>query len=212
MHNVVQNGVIMVATMTNPIVAKEIKPKIVIKEEKKSKRGVNAIEGVFREEGLLGDEFTTQLREFILFILKRYSPGGVFPDDLISFAYLRVMERLGLATPEIPKLSYDVTDRSSRKELNLWKEASSQCLFDPNRSNLGNYIFSIVRHAHSNYVYHDSKKFNELVPPATEVPEESISYNLDEGIVYSSLEILERTALHELPEGLRRMVLWTNGV
>lgn len=179
-------------------------------QKPKSKRGVNAIEKVYREKGPLHPDFTEQLLDFIRFVLCRYSPDNSFPDDMVHFAYLRVMERLGIAKADVPKLSYDCM--KNKKELDKWQEINKRCLFDTSKSNLGNYIFSITRNAHSNYVYHDSKKLDELEPPPTELGEPEIVYDNDGDFSYLGLEIENRTAIHDMPESLRRFVLWKQGV
>ena len=173
---------------------------------KKSKRGVNAIQKVYETKGPMDPEFTEQLLDFIRFVLCRYSPDNSFPDDIVHFAYLRVMERLGVIKAELPKLSYDCT--KNKKILDEWISEDKSNLFDVRKSNLGNYIFSITRHAHSNYVYHDTKKVNELEPPPTELGEPEIIYNNDGDFSFLGLEIENKVSIQDMPESLRRFTLW----
>lgn len=172
------------------------------------KKEINQIETVFTKEGAFSKEFTRQLSHFIQFVLKRYSMHNMYSDDMLHFAYLRVMERLGQVLPEFPKLNYECT--KNQDAIKAWAEVQRKCLFDSKRSNLGNYIFSIVRHAHSNFVYHDSKKYNELEVQPDTLREPEILYNNDD-IVYTALKIIDKTSAYDMPEGLRRYVLWKQG-
>lgn len=184
---------------------------IVSKPKKARKNKVNEIEKIYVEEGVYGKRFTRQLIDFIGFVLNRYSGENSFPDDMVHFTYLRVMERLGAIMPEKPKLIEPVLSEEdelkNKKELDKWALAGKTCLFDPSRSNLGNYIFSIARNAHSNYTYHTAKKFKELKPPATEIPEPEITYDFNEELKLSVLT-LENKNLEYFPENIRRFLLW----
>jgi hypothetical protein len=178
---------------------------------KKPKNKVNEIEKIYVTQGVYSKEFTKQLMSFIGFILNRYSPDNTFPDDMVHFTYLRVMERLGAIKPEKPKLiipERNEEDRKKNKQLmDEWELHGKQCLFDASRSNLGNYIFSISRHAHSNYTYHNSKKLKELEPPSTEIPEAEKAYKAEDDLNLKVLTILDSDP-DFLPENLRRYLLW----
>lgn len=182
-----------------------------VEKTKKRKNAVNEIEKVYVEEGVFSKKFYHQLIDFIGFVINRYSGDRSFPDDIVHFTYLRVMERLGAIKPEKPKLMYPVqTEEDALKNQELleeWAFSGKVCLFDALRSNLGNYIFSIARHAHSNYMYHSSKKFKELEPPATEIPEQGISYDVSENKKAKVLRYINTDA-EKLPLSLRRYLLW----
>ena len=182
------------------------------KSEKKRKNKVNEIEKVYVEEGIFSKKFTTQLIDFIGYVLNRYSNDNSFPDDMVHFTYLRVMERLGGIMPEKPKTLTRKEKRPDGTEIEVnaileWELAGKTCLFDPTRSNLGNYIFSISRHAHSNYTYHNSKKLKELEPPSTEIPEPEVFYSVPENSKTKVLQIVDRDP-EDLVESLRRYLLW----
>ena len=160
---------------------------------------VNEIESVYIKEGIYSSTFTKHLISFIGYILNRYSNGASFPDDMVHFTYLRVMERLGASLPEMPK---------EEEEILKWRVEGKQCLFDAGRSNLGNYIFSIARNAHSNFSYHAAKQSRELDPPPTELPEEGVDYDLD--VCNSDYKVLEILGFESefIPENLRRFIAW----
>ena len=130
--------------------------KILKAPKKERKNKVNEIEKIYVEQGVYSKEFTRQLIDFIGFVLNRYSNENSFPDDMVHFTYLRVMERLGAIVPEKPKAGIRKEKRPVNRIVEIdtileWELNGKKCLFDASRSNLGNYIFSISRHAHSNY-------------------------------------------------------------
>ena len=90
------------------------------KAKERSNR-VNEIESVYIKEGIYSSTFTKHLISFIGYILNRYSNGASFPDDMVHFTYLRVMERLGAALPEMPK---------EEEEILKWKAEGKQCAED----------------------------------------------------------------------------------
>lgn len=173
---------------------------LVKKPVKERKNKVNEIEDIYIEEGLHSEKFTKQLIDFIGFVLNRYSNETSFPDDMVHFTYLRIMERLGASLPESP-------ENGNEDELLAWKVVGKKCLFDASRSNLGNYIFSIARNAYSNYMYHSSKKFKELDPPSTEIPEPEISYSFAGKTPSKALYITDPNSEY-LTESIRRYLLW----
>ena len=178
--------------------------------KKKRQTSINEIEKIYVTEGVYSKNFTTQLINFICYVLNRYSNDVPFQDDLLHFTYLRVMERLGASLPEAPQDSSMIKTEESlkkhRKELESWNLEGKKCLFDASRSNLGNYIFSIARNAHSNYTYHTAKKFKELEPPPTEIPE-SKNFSFEEVESNRILSIYTKE-LEFLPESIRRYLLW----
>lgn len=176
-------------------------------QQKVRKNEVNAIEKVYVQEGIYSKTFTHQLLDYISYVLNRYSNGNSFPDDLIHFTYLRVVDRLGMSVPEPPPFSPDNLEEVALYE--KWLLEGKKCQLDLSRSNLGNYIFSIARHAHSNWMYHDSKKFKELEPPATELPEPEVVFEINEDLKSRVLEINENEEVEEyMPECLRRYRWW----
>lgn len=203
-------------------------------ENKERKNEVNEIEKIYVEEGIHSQNFRKQLINFIGFVLNRYSGDQQFPEDMLHFTYLRIMERLGAITPERPSVvwvSKTVKDDEASKsdivnfaenpikskkknekkiEINAqieWALEGKNCLFDASRSNLGNYIFSIARNAHSNYTYHTNKKLKELVPPATELPEPEIQYTMEEKYKPRVLQLVEQEPEY-IPNSLKRYMLW----
>lgn len=189
--------------------------KILKAPKKERKNKVNEIEKIYVEQGVYSREFTRQLIDFIGFVLNRYSNENSFPDDMVHFTYLRVMERLGAIVPEKPKAGIRKEKRPVNRIVEIdtileWELNGKKCLFDASRSNLGNYIFSISRHAHSNYTYHNSKKLKELKPPATEIPEPEISYNMKDTLKSKVLQIADNVEPEQMPESIRRYLLWKN--
>ena len=189
--------------------------KILKAPKKERKNKVNEIEKIYVEQGIYSKEFTRQLIDFIGFVLNRYSNENSFPDDMVHFTYLRVMERLGAIVPEKPKAGIRKEKRPVNRIVEIdtileWELNGKKCLFDASRSNLGNYIFSISRHAHSNYTYHNSKKLKELKPPATEIPEPEISYNMKDTLKSKVLQIADNIEPEQMPESIRRYLLWKN--
>nr|DAD80572.1 MAG TPA: hypothetical protein [Siphoviridae sp. ctYh54] len=189
--------------------------KILKAPKKERKNKVNEIEKIYVEQGVYSKEFTRQLIDFIGFVLNRYSNENSFPDDMVHFTYLRVMERLGAIVPEKPKAGIRKEKRPVNRIVEIdtileWELNGKKCLFDASRSNLGNYIFSISRHAHSNYTYHNSKKLKELKPPATEIPEPEISYNMKDTLKSKVLQIADNIEPEQMPESIRRYLLWKN--
>lgn len=189
--------------------------KILKAPKKERKNKVNEIEKIYVEQGVYSKEFTRQLIDFIGFVLNRYSNENSFPNDMVHFTYLRVMERLGAIVPEKPKAGIRKEKRPVNRIVEIdtileWELNGKKCLFDASRSNLGNYIFSISRHAHSNYTYHNSKKLKELKPPATEIPEPEISYNMKDTLKSKVLQIADNIEPEQMPESIRRYLLWKN--
>ena len=189
--------------------------KIINTPKEERNNNVNEIEKIYVEQGVYSKEFTRQLIDFIGFVLNRYSNENSFSDDMVHFTYLRVMERLGAIVPEKPKAGIRKEKRPVNRIVEIdtileWELNGKKCLFDASRSNLGNYIFSISRHAHSNYTYHNSKKLKELKPPATEIPEPEISYNMKDTLKSKVLQIADNIEPEQMPESIRRYLLWKN--
>lgn len=184
--------------------------------KKQRKNQVNEIEKVYVAEGVYSKTFTKQLIDFIGFVLNRYSGENSFPDDMVHFTYLRVMERLGAIQPEKPKTKTHKVKRNGEEievdSILEWQFRGKNCLFDASRSNLGNYIFAISRHAHSNYMYHSSKKMKELEPPSTEIPEPEISYSVPEDLKTKVLQIDQELEPEYMTDSLRRYLLWKQRV
>jgi hypothetical protein len=157
------------------------------------------------KQGLMGVAFTSHLTDFIKFILCRYSPNNSFGEDLVHFSYCRVMERFGIAKPDRPMLTYDIA--KNKDMIRDWYYSEPKNLFDVERSNMGNYIFSIVRNAHSNWTYHNLKKVAELTPPETEIPEPMVTYE-SERRVSRVLSIIGNLEEVEVPKSLRRYMTW----
>ena len=183
------------------------------KNKKKRTNEVNEIEKIYVKEGIYSTKFIKHLINFIGFVLNRYSNGASFPDDMVHFTYLRIMERLGASVPEKPKEPVRIKKCPDGSQIEIdaieeWELNGKQCLFDVGRSNLGNYIFSIARNAHSNFTYHASKQAKELDPPPVELPEEGEDYDPDIcNSEIKSLEILEFES-EFIPENLRRYIAW----
>lgn len=181
--------------------------------KKQRKNEVNEIERIYAAEGVYSKKFTRQLIDFIGFVLNRYSNENSFPDDMVHFTYLRVMERLGAILPEKPKPGFKVKTLPDGSKIKIdvvleWELSGKKCLFDASRSNLGNYIFAISRHAHSNYTYHYSKKLKELEPPPTELSEPEVFYDMPEDLKSKVLQIDTETDPEYMTESLRRYLLW----
>lgn len=179
---------------------------------KKRQTSVNEIEKIYVTEGVYSKNFTSQLINFIGYVLNRYSNGISFADDMVHFTYLRVMERLGAIQPEAPECSYPVKSekdlQKNREALEKWNLEGRKCLFDASRSNLGNYIFSIARNAHSNYTYHNSKKFKELEPSPVEIQEQGVQYDFKDVGESSRILSIKAEDSEFLPESIRRYLLW----
>ena len=197
---------------------------------KERKNEVNEIEKIYVEHGVKSELFMKQLISFIGFVLNRYSGNNVLSDDMVHFTYLRILERLGIIAPdttrccecqpkEKPFLDKVRTIADIRKNVAIalenkrrydqWSFGGKNCLFDIRRSNMGNYIFSISRNAHSNYTYHDSKKLRELDPPPVEISEIEVQLDLIRDEDTRVLTVFEEN-LSYFPNSLRRYLIWKN--
>lgn len=184
---------------------------------------VNEIEVHYIREGIYGQTFMEHLMKFIGYVLNRYSGDKPFPEDMINFTYIRIMERLGGVIIPEPDFKYPVETEEDieinmkyidwydhSKKQRVYERSGRSCLYDPTRSNLGNYIYSIARNAHSNYTYHNSKKLNELEAEPMDRKDEESEERGPDSIDDKKLKVLTIKTEDEsyLPLCIRRFITW----
>jgi hypothetical protein len=131
--------------------------------KKVKKRSHHELNKVYKECGVRSNKFFVYVKEFIIFVLNRYVKD--YDEDLIIDCYMKIVDSIEGSAIRKKEWQAGYIDKETKEVVHgnyVTSVKEVPAYFNPERANIGNFIYTVIRNRATLYLYYKKKYFGEL--------------------------------------------------
>lgn len=132
-------------------------------KKKPKKKSHGELQLMLDKFGVKSNEFYVYVKEFIIYVLNRYVKD--YDEDLIIDCYVKIVESIEGATSCKKEWQPGYIDKDTKEVIHgdyITTVKEIPAYFDPARTNIGNFIYTVIRNRATLHLYYRKKYFSEL--------------------------------------------------